>query len=148
MPYLAGLKNALWTPIPPRTIKAGHPPAGFFQSATVPAPISATSPTFMAMMTVRLLNRSDSTPATRENSMSGRLKTTKAMVACVWEAASNAGPVGPTAAVTCLMASKATISFQALSLNAPKNCAINRPRRGCCVESGPVLMGVVTLRLR
>ena len=59
MPYLAGLKNALWTPIPPRTIKAGHPPAGFHQSATVPAPISATSPTFMAMMTVRLLNRSD-----------------------------------------------------------------------------------------
>ena len=83
MPYLAGLKNALWTPMPPRMIKAGHPPAGSFQSATAPAPISATSLTFMAIMTVRLLKRSDRTPDTREKSMSGRLKTTKAMVACV-----------------------------------------------------------------
>jgi hypothetical protein len=33
-------------------------------------------------------------------------------------------------------------------LNAPQNCAISRPRRGYCVESGPVLMNVVTLRLR
>jgi hypothetical protein len=34
-------------------------------------------------------------------------------------------------AASCLMPSKATISFQALSLNAPQNWAINRPRRGC-----------------
>jgi hypothetical protein len=46
------------------------------------------------------------------------------------------------------MASKATMSFQALSLNAPKNCAMSRPRSGCDEERGSVLMGAFTLRLR
>jgi len=50
-------------------------------------------------------------------------------------------------AVACRIASSATMSFQALSLNAPKNCAINRPRRGCDEKGETVLMGAFTLRL-
>lgn len=48
----------------------------------------------------------------------------------VWvcEAISKAGPDMSVVAATCLMARRATISFQALSLNAPKNWAMSKPR--------------------
>jgi hypothetical protein len=82
-----------------------------------------------------------------ETKARGSVKMTNAMVVWVWEAVSNSAP-GAIEAANCLMPNKATINFQALSLNAPQNCAISRPRRGYYVESGPVLMDVVTLRLR
>ncbi len=129
IPYLAGLKSALWTPMPPSTINGRMPPAGLIQSATVAALISSTSTDFIRMITVRLLTRSASTPATTDTSASGNVNTTKASVVCVWEAVSNSRP-GEVREASCRMASKATINFQALSLNAPQNWAISNPRRG------------------
>jgi hypothetical protein len=54
---------------------------------------------------------------------------TKACVVVACEAASKSVPDAPVEAATCLMARRATMSFQALSLKAPKNCAMSNPRR-------------------
>ncbi len=122
------------------------PPAGLIQSATVAADIKRISTDFMMMMMVRLLTRSARTPATKDTKARGSVKTTNARVVWVCEAVSNSGP-GAIVAAICLMPNRATISFQALSLNAPQNWAMRRPRRGCRVESGLVPMGAVTLCL-
>ena len=55
-------------------------PEGLRNNARVPNPINPTSTPFMAMMTDRLLNRSENTPATMEINIRGRVKITKAMV--------------------------------------------------------------------
>ncbi len=138
IPYFDGLKSALWTPIPQRTIRGSMPPAGLIQSATVPAAIKRISTTLIVMMTVRLLTRSARVPPTSERSTNGKVKMTNAFAVWVCATVSSSGP-GAIPAVACRMASKATISFQALSLKAPQNCAVRRPRReretGCW--SGP-----------
>ena len=130
MPYFDGAKSALCAPIPHKTINGRMPPAGFTQSATVPALMRSTSTTLIAMMTVRLLRRSAKVPPTNDSNISGKVKMIKVSAVCVCAAVSSSGP-GAIPAVACRMASNATMSFQALSLNAPKNCAINSPRRGC-----------------
>ena len=147
MPYFAGLNSALWMPIQPSTINGRMPPAGLLQRAAAAAAIKSTSTDFIMMMTVRLLTRSARTPATIETKASGRVKTIKARAVWVCAAVSNSGP-GAMVPASCRMASRATISFQALSLKAPMNWAMRRPRSGWDVAEGPVLIGVVTLCLR
>ncbi len=130
MPYFDGLNSALCTPIPHKTINGKMPLPGFSHRATVPALMSSTSTTLMAMMTVRLLRRSASVPPTSDSNTSGKVKMMKVVAVCVCAAVSSSGP-GAICAVACRIASRATISFHALSLNAPQNWAISRPRRGC-----------------
>ena len=116
--------------MPHKTINGRMPPAGFSQSATVPALMRNTSTILIAMMTVRLLSRSAKVPPTNDNNINGKVKMMKVIAVWVCAAVSSSGP-GTICAVACRMASKATISFHALSLNAPQNCAIKSPRRGC-----------------
>ncbi len=80
MPYLAGLKMALWTPMPASTTSAQRPPVGWENKVSVAPVISRTSTAFIVMMTVRLLMRSAKNPATNEVRTSGRVKTTMASV--------------------------------------------------------------------
>src|SRR5262245_32455699 len=129
IPYLAGLKRALWTPIPPSTIKGRTPPAGLIQRAAVAALISSISTDFIRIMMVRLLTRSASRPATVDTSASGAVNTMKASVVWVCDAVSNSEP-GAIVEASWRMANRATINFQALSLNAPQNWAMSNPRRG------------------
>ncbi len=96
------------------------PPEGLPNNAAAPAPIKPISTAFMTMMIDRLLALSASTPATSEIRTSGSVKTAKARVVRLWDAASRAGP-GSMVAATCLMLRRATMSFQALSLKAPQN---------------------------
>ena len=130
IPYFEGLNSALCTPMAPNTIRGRTPPTGFTNRARVPIAINTTSRAFITTMTVRLLKRSENTPATIDTSISGSVKTTKVRVVWAWKAASNSWPDPPISEATCLMAKKATINFQALSLKAPKNCAMKRPRKG------------------
>mgnify|MGYP003694145461 CR=1 FL=1 len=88
---------------------------------------------------MRLLRRSAKVPPTNDSNISGKVKMIKVSAVCVCAAVSIAGP-GAICAVACRMASKATMSFQALSLNAPKNWAIKSPRRGC--EEGWISEGL------
>jgi len=129
MPYFDGPKSALCAPIPHKTINGRMPPLGFSQSATVPALIRSTSTALIAMMTVRLLRRSAKVPPTNDNNISGKVKMMKVIAVCVCAAVSSSGP-GTICAVACRMANRATMSFQALSLNAPQNWAMRRPRSG------------------
>ena len=129
MPYLAGLKMALCTPIPASTTRGQMPPAGLRNSAIVAAIIRPTSTAFIVMMTVRLLSRSANTPATIDVHISGSVKTTNAIVVWVCEAVSKSGP-GAMAAAIWRMPSSATISFHALSLKAPQNWAMRSARNG------------------
>ena len=112
-----------------RTHNGRVPPSGLKKRAVVPAPINRTSRAFMPTITVRLLNRSENTPAKTDTIIRGKVNMTKVCVVCAWEAASKAGPEVSTVAATCLIARRATMSFQALSLNAPKNWAMRSPRR-------------------
>ena len=133
MPYFDGPKSALCTPIPHKTINGRMPPVGFSQSATVPALIRNTWTILIAMMTVRLLRRSAKVPPTNDSNISGKVKMIKVSAVCVCVAVSSSGP-GSICSVACRKASKATISFQALSLNAPQNWAMRRPRSGWRVD--------------
>ena len=82
------------------------------------------------MMTVRLLRRSARTPATIDEQDQRKGEDDKG------ERQSGSARRFPAqgrahmVAATCRMPSSATISFQALSLNAPQNCAISSARNG------------------
>ena len=83
----------------------------------------------MATITVRLLIRSASTPAGSEISIRGIIRT-------IWAIAVRSCPSAWFAAAA--TARSTTICFQALSLNAPRNCATNSPPMGCfATMAGP-----------
>lgn len=90
--------------------------------------MSTISSAFMYTIKLRLESLSASTPAGSENSISGTVSVTSANMACVCEAASSSGPAFMPASER--RPSVMTTIFQALSLNAPKNCAISNPRSG------------------
>ena len=80
MPYLAGLNSALWTPMSPRTMSGSRRLDGLTSSAIVPAAMRPTSTPFSPTIMVLLLKRSAKTPAMIENSIKGKVKTTKVRV--------------------------------------------------------------------
>jgi hypothetical protein len=119
MPYFAGANSALCAPIPASTTN-GNQPLGCSATATVPSAINATSATFVQITSRRLLTRSPSAIAGNDMSAKGSVSATMPNVAtrCL--------PVSsPSASAD--QASSTTIILNALSLNAPKNCATSRP---------------------
>ena len=74
----------------------------------------------MVTMTVRLLKRSEKTPAKAETIINGSVKITKACVVCVWDAVSNAGPDIPEVVATCLMAREGNHEFPGIVIKGPK----------------------------
>ena len=97
------------------------PPAGLSKSTAVPSSMSTSSSAFNARSTLRLLNRSARAPPGRLKMINGISRTTWAKAALSCDA------VSLTVAV---ITSSTTICFQALSLNAPRACEINRPTNG------------------
>jgi hypothetical protein len=62
-----------------------NPPSGVRYKAKVPIAIRTTSMAFVAMITARLLKRSENTPAKMETRARGSVKITKVNVVCAWD---------------------------------------------------------------
>ncbi len=97
----------------------------------------------MPTITVRLLKRSATIAAGNDTSMRGSVKATKAFVASTCDAAANATVPGVNARF--LIAIRATKTFNALSLNAPRNWAKSSPRSGCLARVLPSMSPTQTV---